>query len=465
MVLASLLASCQPGPDAAGTLAPVPSFQLDAMSPEARTALGTARDAVIQNPEDAETNGALAMALHAYDLREESVDGYLRAAALAPADWRWPYYLGSVLAELGRHAEAEGHFRSAAAMKPDSSAAHFRLGEALLAEGRAAESKDAFAEAIDLEPSSAAGHYGLGRAWDASGDRARAMSSYLRAIELEPDAGAVRYALAMLYQTVGRSSDAKRQLDIAGPERREPALSDPLIAAVHALRADRQRHLQEGLRLEAEGLLEEAVQAYEEAVEADRNYAQPHINLVSAYGKLERFEDASRHYDRALELAPDSEELHVNRGTLLARTGRLAEAAASFRRALEINPHSGSTHADLAWVLEQAGDRDTALDHYRLALDYAPAHREANFRIARQMIRDNRVEEAISHLERTLEPVDERTPTYLYGLADAYVRTDEPRKAAQALRQALELAAELGQSELAHNLERDLQALEAAAQR
>ena len=463
--VASVFASCQGTPDTPEALPPLPSFRLDAMSPGARATLEPAQDHAIRNPRDSEANGALAMALHAYELREGAAAAYRRAATLAPNEGRWQHYLGLVLAELGQHSQAAEHFRRAAAIKPDSVAARTWLGESLLSDGRPAESQRAFEQAIELDPSSAAAHYGLGRARDSTGDSDAALRSFLRAVDLAPEAGAVRYSLAMLYQSLGRASDAKQQLEMAGGVRQQPPINDPLVAALRNLRRERQKYLQEGLRLESEGLLAEAVQAYGRAAEADARYAQPHINLVAVYGKLERLKDASRHYDRALALAPDSEELHVNWGTLMAQHDRLEEAAASFRRALEINPHAGGAHADLAWVLEQLGRHTEALEHYRLAVQYDPANRPANFELARDLIRNDRIEEAIQHLLRTLEPVDERTPTYLYGLADAYLRIDEPRKSVEYLRRALELANGMGQSELARNLEEDLRALEAAGRR
>ncbi|MDE0620765.1 MAG: tetratricopeptide repeat protein [Bryobacterales bacterium] len=463
--VASVLASCQGTPDPPEDLSPLPLIRLEAMSPGARATLEPAQDRAIRSPRDSEANGALAMALHAYELREGAVAAYRRAATLAPNEGRWQHYLGLVLAELGQHSQAVEHFRRAAAIKPDSVAARIWLGESLLSDGRPAESQSAFEQAIELDPSSAAAHYGLGRARDFTGDSDTALRSYLRAIELTPEAGAVRYSLAMLYQSLGRANDAKQQLELAGGDRQQPPINDPLVAALRNVRRDRQKYLQEGLRLESEGLLADAVRAYGRAARADPRYAQPHINLVAAYGKLERLKDASRHYDRALALAPDSEELHVNWGTLMAQHDRLEEAAASFRRALEINPHAGGAHADLAWVLQQSGKHTEALEHYRLAVQYDPANREANFELARDLIRNDRVEEAIQHLLRTLEPVDERTPTYLYGLADAYLRIGESRKAVEYLRRALELANEMGQSELARNLEEDLRAVEAAGRR
>ena len=461
----AVLASCQGTPDTTEALSPLSSVRLEAMSPGARAILGPAQDRAIRNPGDSEAIGALAMALHSYELRETAAAAYRRAATLAPNEARWQYYLGLVLAELGQHSQAVEHFGRAAAIEPDSVAARIRQGESLLSDDRPAESQSAFEQAIELDPASAAAHYGLGRARDSAGDSDAALRSYLRAVELTPEAGAVRYRLAMLYQSLGRASDSRRQLEVAGGSRQEPPINDPLVAALRNLRTDRQQYLQEGLRLESEGRMADAVRAYGRAAEADPRYAQPHINLVAAYGKLERLKDASRHYDHALALAPDSEELHVNWGTLMAQHDRLDEADASFRRALEINPHAGASHADLAWVLQQSGKYTEALEHYRLAVQYDPANRPANFEVAKDLVRNNRVEEAIQHLLRTLEPVDERTPTYLYGLADAHLRIDEPRKSAEYLRRALELANEMGQSDLARNLEQDLRAVEAAGRR
>ncbi len=461
--LATVLACCQGELDIPVALPALPVLDMDAMSPGARKALGSAWDRAIRNPDDGAANGALAMTLHTYELREESVDVYRRATVLDRQDWRWRYYLGLVLAELGRHPEAVHHLRTASALNPESVATRIRLGESLLNEGRWTASKIAFEEALALDPSSAAAHYGLARALESAGDQPAALRSFLQAVDRAPKAGAIRYRLAMLYQSLGRTVDAGRQLAVAGGRRQEPPINDPLLAALRELRGDHLEHLDQGLRLESEGLLADAIRAYEQAVEADASYVQPHVNLVAAYGKLKRVDDAFRHYHHALRLAPDSSELHINWGTLMAQTGRLEEAAASFRRALEIVPRSGTVHADLAWVLAEGGNDNDAREHYRLALRYDPGNRAANFHVARRLIGANRVAEAIRHLLRTIEPVDERTPTYLYGLADAYMRIDDPQNAVEHLRRALDLANKMGQTDLAVNLERDLRTLEAAA--
>ena len=462
-VLIACAASCEESGEQRNAALPLPIVRFEGMASDAAAALRRAQERASANPNLADANGAFGMVLQAYGLRDESVPCYLRAAELAPRDWRWPYYLGSVHAELGRHGEATAYFQRAASLQPESVAARVRLGNALLADGRPREGRQAFEDSVELDPSSAASHYGLGRACAADGDSTAALRSYMRAIDLAPAAGAVRYALAMLYEQLDRTADAARQLELAGEgSRLEPALDDPLMAAVNGMRVDKHTHLEDGLRLEREGSLAEAVQAYEKAVDLDDGYLQPRINLIAAYGKLGRIEEAESQYERALALAPESEELHVNWGTLLAGRNRFREAEASLRKALEINPHAASTHSDLAWVLNRAGKTREAIVHFRLALEREPGHRVANFHLARHLIGENRVEEAIRHLLRTLEPVDDLTPTYLYGLADAYLRVDRPDLAFNHLRRALELAGEMDQPGLAQEIERDLRALEAA---
>lgn len=463
IVLLVFLAACQESLPEPAARPPLPSVSLDGMAPDAAAAIRTARERAAQRPGQADASGTFGTVLQAYGLHEESVACYRRAEALEPGDWRWPYYLGSAHAELGRYREAAVCFRRAAALEPGSVAARIHLGNALLRDGRPRESRRVFESLVESNPASAASHLGLARAHDADGESGAALRSYMRALDLAPEAGAVRYALATLYNRLGRDLDASRQLEMIGERApTEPSFDDPLATAILGIRSDKHTLLEQGLQLESQGSPAQAAQAFEEALRLDSAYVHARINLVATYGRLGRFEEAQVHYERALELAPNSEELHVNWGTLQAGRDLLSSAARSFRRALEINPHSADTHADLGLVLDRVGDGTQAVRHFLLALEKDPGHRSANFHLARLRIAENRTEEAIRHLLRTVEPVDERTPTYLYALADAYLRAGEPDLALGHLARALDLAIESGQSELSRDLQRDLEALKAA---
>ncbi len=436
------------------------------MAPEARELIGEARGRVLAKPTDSDSNGRFGMALHAYVLLQESIACYQRAAAFDSRDWRWPYYLGTVHAELGRHSEAASQFQAALSLRPDSVAARIRLGESLLGDGQFQRAREAFKEAVELSPKSAVGYFGLGKALESTDDHDEALRAYLRSIELEPAAGSVRYAIALLYRNLGRAGEAERQLaHVGNGNRTEPPIEDPLMAAVRSLRTDKRRYLQEGLSLEAEGKVRDAIVLYEKAVGIDGRYLQARINLIAAYGKLGRFPEAERHYEAIQGLASDSEELHVNWGVLQAAQKNFSDAAASYRRALEINPHSADTHGDLGVILGELGNADEARSHFRRALQNEPDHRLANFHLARYLIAENRVSEAIDHLLRTREPVDDRTPTYLYGLADAYLRLGNVDLSLRYAKQSGELASKLGQVGLARAINEDVRRLEAVHRR
>ena len=321
---------------------PIPEPSLGSMAPEARELIGKARGHALADPADANANGRLGMALHAYELREDAIDCYQRAAALDAEDWRWPYYLGTVEAELGRHAQAAAQFESVLSIRPSLFSARIRLGESLLGAGQAARSREAFEKAVHQSPTSAVGHFGLGKALEAVGQGDAALDAYARAAQLEPGAGAVRYALALLFRNMGRMEDAERQLaHLEDGNRMEPPIEDPLMAAVRALRTDKRRYMQEGLRLVAEGNLREAIALYEKAVGIDGDYLQARINLIAAYGRLGRFREAEVHYGATKGLASDSEELHVNWGCS-RRTGRItaprSRATAELSRSILTQP-------------------------------------------------------------------------------------------------------------------------------
>ena len=464
--VALLLSGCQPAGQGNKAVPEIPNPSISAMSDEARELIGTARDRVLEDPADPLASGRFGMACHAYELREEAIACYRRAAILDPGDWRWPYYVGALHAETGSYDRAASRFREALVLQPDSLAARIRLGEALLEGARFAESAEVFEEAVARWPESAAGHFGLGRTLQADGDGEGALRAYQRSADLAPEAGAVRYSLALVYRELGKHDDAERELAmLPGGNRSEPPLADPLMAAVQGLRADKHQLLGMGLALEADGRLGEAAATYEKAVEIDAGYLQARVNLVAAYGKLGRFADAATHYAAALEIDPGAEELHMNWGMLQATRKQFAEAAESYRRALEANPLSADAHADLAVVLDEVADTEGAIRHFKAALELEPVHRPANFHLARHLVARGRIPEAVEHLLNTRQPVDERTPTYLYGLADAYLRSGDLPRAIRYGYDAAALARGFGQVGLAAAIEEDMAKLEAVLRR
>ena len=414
------------------------------------------------DPEDAAANGRLGMLLQAYKLFEGAKACFQRAQALDPSEFRWPYCLGLVHRNMGEPEAAIQSWERALDLKKGA-ATYIRLGEVLLSLDQLEESSRSFEKALQLARDAPAAYFGLGRILTAQGEPREASGLLRKTIELAPASGAAHYALAMAYRDSGDAESSRVHLALSETHQRSrPAIDDPVLREVESLRADQHWHLNEGLRQEKEGHFEQAMRHYEQAIKIDPEMVQPHVNLIAAYGRSERFDKAEAHYRRALELSPEIEELHANWGTLQALGNRPKEAAESFRRALEINPLSANSHSDLGSSLNALGRGDEAVKHFRQALQYEPGHRLANFHIGRHLVTSGKIEEGIAHLEKTLSIVDERTPGFLYGLADAHVRAGRNDTAIDYTQQALAMAEAMGQTEMAAAIRGDLQALRAA---
>ena len=440
----------------------IPAVQADTFPNSARPEVAKALQSLQADPEDAAANGRLGMLLQAYELFEGAKACFRRAQVFDPNEFRWPYCLGVVHQNVGEPEAAIQSWERALDLKKGA-ATYIRLGEVLLSLDRLEESSRSFEKALQLAPDAPFAYFGLGRILTAQGEPREAIGLLRKAVELAPVSGAAHYALAMAYRDSGDAESSRVYLALSETHRRSrPAIDDAVMREVESLRTDQHWHLNEGLRREKEGHIEQAVRHYEQAIRIDPEMVQPHVNLIAAYGRSERFDKAEAHYRRALELNPEIEELHANWGTLQALENRPKQAAESFRRALEINPLSANSHSDLGSSLNALGRGDEAVKHFRQALQYEPGHRLANFHIGRHLVTSGKIEEGITHLEKTLSIEDERTSGFLHALADAHVRAGRNDTAIDYAQQALAVAGAMGQTEMAALIRADLQALKAA---
>lgn len=414
-----------------------------------------------RNPESASANGRLGMLLQSHSLHDRAKACFLRAQVFDGDDFRWPYYLGIVQAETGDQEAAVDAFERVLTLRRYP-AAFVRLGEVLLSLDRLDESSLAFEAALQLSPGAPAAYFGLGQVRYRQDKVQGAIRILLKACELAPRTSAPHYALAMAYRDAGDLELSQSHLALSEDyERPLPPINDPAFQEVENLRADQYWYQSEGVRLESNGRVEEAIEAYEKAIELDAEFVQPHVNLVASFGRLTRFDQAETHYRRAMELNSEIEELHNNWGTIQALRNRPREAAESFGRALKINPFSADGHFNYGSTLSQMGRVREAVEHFLKALEYEPNHRLANFQMGRYLVAEGKIDAAIAHLEQTLDSEDDKTPGFLYALADAHVRAGSREVAIQYARRALAMAGSLGQAEMAAAIREDLESLAA----
>lgn len=445
----------------------LPTLKLNDFPAEVRVQVKQAYDAAQRRPRDSEAAGKLGMLLDLYDRPEQALECYRRATQIDPGSFEWLYYLASLLAKQGKHAEAAAVFTQALRPDPSYLPARLKLAENLLEAGEIEESNGVYAEIVDDIPGTAEAYYGLGRIAVLKGNPAAAREYFRKACELFPTYGPAHYALAQADRKLGRTKEAEQELALyAHHEAVVPPVDDSLRDQLRKLDMRAAAHLERGVQLEQVGRLKDAVAETEEALRLNPELVKAHINLLILYGRMGNREKAEEHFQAAVKLNPTQfPDAYYNYGIILTEEGKLEEAAEAFRKTLSIAPTYYAAHNNLGNLFERQGKSPEAAAEYREALEGDPGFRRAHFNLGRLLVNEHHYAEGIEQLRQTLTPVDEETPTYLYALGAAYGRAGDSANALRYLEQAKEVAVAHGQTALASDIEKDLEKVKAGRNR
>jgi tetratricopeptide (TPR) repeat protein len=439
----------------------LPSLSVDNFSPQIRDQIQKAYADAGAHPRDDSASGRLGMVLETYGLLQEAAVCYRRAHALAPSDFRWAYYLGTVEASRGQCDVGSASLRTALRINPDYVPAQLQLGNCLLASADWDAAGELFGAVVKEHPENADAYYGLGRVRAARHGYAGAAEVYRKASDLAPNFGAAHYALALVYRTLGRLGEAEEQFRLYEKERNgAPPSNDPLLDEVRALNRSATYQVQIGVELERQGKVEESIAAHERALELDPKLVQAHVNLIALYGRLGQFKKSEEHYEVAVQLDPGSAESYYDYGVLLLASEKYAQAETAFRKTIEIDTFHTGAHNDLGFLLERQGRLQEAAQEYRKAVENGPNSRQAHFNLGRVLVNQQKYSDGIQELRKTLEPKDQDSPRYVYALGAALARSGDRQNALLYLHEARDRAEAQGQAGLLASIERDLRLLE-----
>ena len=168
-----------------------------------------ARQALVLAPDLAQAHLALAVASESgtLDFTQASKE-YERALALAPGNAQVLRESGSFAALMGRFGAGLEATRRAVVLDPLARASYGLFGRALYAARRYEESVVAFADVISLDPGFKSGYGERGLSFYGLGDLERARAS----CEIKPDHWASQQCLAVVYDKLGRHTDAEAEL-------------------------------------------------------------------------------------------------------------------------------------------------------------------------------------------------------------------------------------------------------------
>jgi tetratricopeptide (TPR) repeat protein len=369
--------------------------------------------------------GQLGMLLQAGEYYDAAEPCYFNAQALAPDQFRWPYYLALLHKSQGATAKAEAEFLRVLQLRPDDVPALIWLGRLYLDQGRVDEAEPLLVRA---PPNLVAVLAGLGRVALARRDYAAAVQHLERALTIDPGAESLHSPLAMAYRGLGALDKAEPHL--RQWKNREILVPDPLrqeldlllesglsyeLRGVRALEAkdwkaaagffrrgveltpentSLRRSLQHklGTSLFMSGDVAGAERQFEDVVraapldEVDESSAKAHYSLGVLRTSSDRGREAIEHFSAAVKFQPNYVEAQLALADALRRGGRAEASLRPYEEALRINPRASQARLGYAIALTQLGRYQAARDWLAEATKLYPDHPEFAHALARVLV-------------------------------------------------------------------------------
>jgi tetratricopeptide (TPR) repeat protein len=434
----------------------LPALAVDSFPPVSREPIARALTEARTHPTDPARVGRLAMVLHAWEQFDAAAEAYARARTLERR-FDWFYLAGLVETRRAHHSQAAELLAQAVALSPESVPARLALADARFESGSADASGQVYRALAAVPAAEPHGRWGLGRVLSAEGNHDAALRELDAAVRLYPEFGAAWYARGLELRRLGRQDEAREALSRARQfGARWPAVDDPVMAAVRAIRDDAAARADRAQALERRGDAAGAIAEYEAALAADSGHASAHVNLIALYGRQQDWAKAEAHYRAALELGGNLAEAHNNWGICLAAQGQPEPAADAFRKAVDVNPHHAAAWHSLGGIAVMHGRLDEAEGYLRRAVQEGPSDAGARFDLARVLIALKRFPEAIEEFQRLVTDDHPDRARFIFGLATAYVLSGDVTAGRRHATDALALARARGQADLAAAIERDL---------
>ena len=371
----------------------------------------------------AEAVGVMGMTFMAAWFTEEAEPCLREAAALAPDDVRWPYYLAQLYRDRGALDESAAFFDRVLSIQPEDPTTLFWLGDIRLEQGRPEAAEPLFAQALALFPSSLSARYGLAQTALLEEDYRRAADLLEEILARNPEIGAVHYPLGMAYRGLGDAAKAEEHL--RQRENAEIRPADPLMAALDSLLTTAGTYENTGLEALDRQEWPAAIEQFRQGLELDPDDPGLRHRLGTALFMTGDLNGAMAEFQRVVRTTPDYFPSHYSIGVLLQETGRHAEAVERFRTALRHRPGDDAVHLRMAISLRRAGDPDTSLSYYELVLRTNPDALEARFGYAMALVQLGRYREAHDRLATAMEAFPRET-SFAHALARLLAAAPDP---------------------------------------
>lgn len=178
-----------------------------------------------------------------------------------------------------------------------------------------------------------------------------------------------------------------------------------------------------GLEHMRAGRAEIALEEFQRAVKRDAKNCYFHKGVGVANLYLNRLPEAIASFRCALEVNPFYVDARNDLGTALVLAGQRDEGKKELLRAFNdpMNPTPQVTARNLGRAFYDEQQYEQAESWFRSSATRSPRYVDAHTSLAETLIRLNRIDEAISHLERAVQTTAD-DPAVVFALGEAYYR-------------------------------------------
>jgi tetratricopeptide (TPR) repeat protein len=354
-------------------------------------------------------------------------------------------------------AKAQGHLRRAVERDPHSVDAHLELAEVLLQEANLHAAQMQLDHAAALAPSSAAVLARSGELLVLAGKQAEGLSRIDQALQRDRSEALDALGLPVNDRINGNSAGAallamcrKAAENLDAMQTPTPA-GEVALAALYARSGDIDAAEQAYKRLTpAPPIPRSTASAFAQAKDAlhEHHYDVAEAALLRWLAIHPR--DFSARYElvvarrqiskeqiaRLLAVAPDSYHVHQLLGQLYVDREEDDKALTEYLAVAAARPNLPDVHFWLGHLYWKHGDADHSLVELTRQLELDPGHPEANGELGAVLVAEDRIEEAIPHLELAIRSKPDLWPAYSQ-LGHAYATQKNYARAEEMLRRGL----------------------------
>ena len=330
-----------------------------------------AQKTLVEAPKDATAWGQLGNIYFVHGWEAEAAQCYRGAAAIAPNEFRWLYYLGMTTYKVDPQVAAQV-LAAAIKLDPQYTPSYIYRAAALRSLGHLEQAKGHLETANGLDSRNPYASLWLGELALAARHFEVARTHLQRALELNPEQSEAHAAMAQVARVLGDMNAATQHAQASRKRTKYTQMDDPLWWDVLKLGVTAQRYAERGNRYLQQGNFKRAVSELKMAIAGLNQDSHLWLNYGIALLLNRQYRDAISVLENALVVVRDNEnttrnpaeiadlkaQSYYNLGLAYYHSNQTVKAVAAYQKAIQLEPNFADAYGGLGVIYRRTGDLD-----------------------------------------------------------------------------------------------------------